>query len=319
MTDNTNDTDSDRTNQETKIYEKGSFGWLKEQTKKTEFNNNMCQQEKIKRYQNCINQIKNIDQIEKILTENKIDIKDYIAFCNFWLKVDIKDNVKDCWNWVAGSNNNGYGKIRVGYDTILAHRLAYMLTKGDIPEELQVQHLCNIRLCCNPNHLKIGTQSENLQYAVKCNRQGSQILTDDQVREIHILYNEQLKLHPELQQFQITEHITKKFGIAKSTIDKILNGTLRNNIWKEFHDVIQYKVKCCKFNSAKGENNSQSKFTDDQVREIHISYNEQRKLYPGLKQWQITEPIIKKYGVTKSTIDQILNGIRWYHIYKEFH
>lgn len=219
---------------ENKIYEKGSFGQFKEQAKKDGFDS-IRDWQKWKRYRN----IKNIDQVENILEENNIEIKDLEIFYRFWSKVDIKDNVKDCWNWIVSTNRKGYGIFSHDKEQ-LSHRIAYILTKGSISDNLQVQHFCNNSLCCNPYHLELGNQSKNMQYMIKCKRQryvGTPILTEDQVREIHKIYNEQRRLHPEFRRRlrKIKEPITKKFGISMSHITGIISGDRWTHIYKEFH------------------------------------------------------------------------------------
>lgn len=179
-----------------------------------------------------MNKIKNIEQVEKILEENNVKIKDEWIFYRFWNKVDIKDNINECWNWIAGIFITGYGVFHLGYKdetkkttvTIRSNRMTYMLTKGDIPLDTEVQHLCNNRKCCNPYHLKLGNKSENMQYMVECDRYiGSRSLTDEQVVEIHKEYNKQCKLHPEFRQWQVIDPIAKTFGIARSTVNAIIN------------------------------------------------------------------------------------------------
>lgn len=154
----------------------------------------------------------------------------------FWSKVDIKDNINDCWDWIE-STNGKYGKFNLHDIAVLVHRIVYMLTKENIPEGLQVQHICNNPICCNPNHLELGNNSKNQQYRSKCGRcnvsgenNGNTILTEYQVREIHKLYNEQRKLHPGLKQWQITEPIAKKFCITKHHVDDIIHGKSWNHI-----------------------------------------------------------------------------------------
>lgn len=226
---------SDVNNSETKIHDKGTFGWLREQAKKDCFDN-IKDWQNWKRYRN----IKNIDQVENILEENNVCIKDIEIFYRFWDKVDIKNNKEECWNWIANTND-GYGNFHMGYKNRIktttvqmrSNRMAYILTKEDIPDGLQVLHLCNNSLCCNPNHLELGDNIKNMQYMVKCGRcnqsgenNGNSILTEDQVREIHKIYDEQRKLHPEFfrKQWKIIEPIAKKFGVDKITISRIICG-----------------------------------------------------------------------------------------------
>ena len=186
--------------------------------------------------------INNIDLVLNICKENGVEIKDKL-FYRFWSKVSIKDNIKECWNWEAYIHLTGYGYFsdvdNIG--TVLVHRIAYILTKGKIQEGLQVQHQCNNRSCCNPNHLELGDNSKNIKYMYECGR-GSDL---------------------------------------------------------------------------KGENNGWAKLTDDKVRKIHNLFIKGR--IQEYKQWRITEPIAKKFGVSNSTIKQIINGKRWKHIYEEFH
>lgn len=64
----------------------------------------------------------------------------------------------DCWHWTSHIAENGYGKTGRGW----AHRLVYEELVGPIPEGLDLDHLCRVRRCVNPDHLEPVTRSVNL-------------------------------------------------------------------------------------------------------------------------------------------------------------
>ena len=75
----------------------------------------------------------------------------------------IVDSVTDCWNFTGGKNNIGYGMIRDGKKMRTAHRVSYEEHNGKIPHGMCVCHTCDNTLCCNPNHLWLGTMKQNMQ------------------------------------------------------------------------------------------------------------------------------------------------------------
>jgi hypothetical protein len=75
--------------------------------------------------------------------------------------VVIDDN--GCWRWQRSLKPNGYGQIGVpGLGMRYAHRVAYEAWRGPIPVGLQIDHLCRVRDCCNPDHLEAVTCRENI-------------------------------------------------------------------------------------------------------------------------------------------------------------
>ena len=106
----------------------------------------------------------------------------------FWAKTAAGPN--GCILWTAslrGSNN--YGSFRTDR-THVAHRLAWELTRGPIPEGVQVNHKCDVPRCVNPEHLYLGSHGDNMRDKTERGRgvRGSQVrqskLTEDQVRDI---------------------------------------------------------------------------------------------------------------------------------------
>jgi hypothetical protein len=70
-------------------------------------------------------------------------------------------NLGPCWLWTAGRNGDGYGHLRVAGPHVKAHRFSYELLVDAIPDELQLDHLCRVRHCVNPDHLELVTSREN--------------------------------------------------------------------------------------------------------------------------------------------------------------
>ena len=84
------------------------------------------------------------------------------AEARFWMKVNKIET--GCWEWTGAKFRDGYGLFYVAsHGNIGAHRFSYRLAYGDIPEGLQLDHLCRVRHCVRPDHLEPVTVQENIR------------------------------------------------------------------------------------------------------------------------------------------------------------
>lgn len=152
----------------------------------------------------------------------------------FWSKVKIGDP-DECWNWLAGLTSTGYGMFNFDNKPLKASRVAWMLTSGEIPNNLCVCHKCDNPLCCNPKHLFLGTRKENSEDMVKKGRQsrgkkhGDTVrgelnpvhkLTWDTVREIRMRYGDG--------NITMTQ-LAKEYSVDR----KLIHNIVYKKAWKE--------------------------------------------------------------------------------------
>jgi len=113
----------------------------------------------------------------------------------FWAKVEIL-NSDSCWEWQKSRLPTGYGHIgRWGKKmNTSAHRVAWEVTYGEIPEGLHIMHLCDNPPCCNPQHLMVGTHQENMRQRSERNgklksieKMASELLHGSKLSELGIL------------------------------------------------------------------------------------------------------------------------------------
>ncbi len=139
-----------------------------------------------------------------------------------------------CINFVGYCSPDGYGRITVNRKAKMAHRVAYEIHKGVIPDNMEVMHSCDNPCCVNPDHLSVGTHDDNIQDMVIKGRQRGTTMHCG-------VSNPSAKLNPE-KAFEIRWYsamgrkqsdISKNYGVSSALIGRII----RCEIWKpECHD-----------------------------------------------------------------------------------
>ena len=136
----------------------------------------------------------------------------------FWPRVH-RHGSRGCWVWTGTRSSCGYGRIISKGKRIKVHRMMYEAFVGSIPLEMFVCHSCDNRACCNPKHLFLGTQLDNMRDCVKKDRhnRGS--------RNCNAKLNEESIKHiRELASTGMTgKQIAEIFGVSNARIYEILN------------------------------------------------------------------------------------------------
>ena len=97
----------------------------------------------------------------------------------FWSKVD---RTGECWRWTASRTSAGYGKASTDGRLDGAHRIAWRLAYGAIPDGMWVLHHCDNPPCVRPEHLFLGTHRDNMADARAKGRLSPTIFNGTQVR-----------------------------------------------------------------------------------------------------------------------------------------
>lgn len=97
---------------------------------------------------------------------------------------------RECWDWSAGTDWDGYGQVRIDGRTQRAHVVSHRVFNGPVEGGLHVMHSCDRPICVNPAHLSLGTNIDNIADRDRKGRKprgmavGNAKLTDDEVRMI---------------------------------------------------------------------------------------------------------------------------------------
>jgi hypothetical protein len=152
------------------------------------------------------------------ITLSESDIK------RFWDNVN-KKGLDECWEWKSNDlRGKGYGYIRVKDKNIKANRISWVIHNGPIPESKLVLHKCDNPRCVNPNHLYVGTHSDNNM--------------DREYRNSNYLKGRMSKFSSEdidtIKKLYIDgvyqKDIAKQFNVSQSYISFIIKGIRGHNL-----------------------------------------------------------------------------------------
>ena len=138
----------------------------------------------------------------------------------FWEKVDIR-GPDECWEWQAQITRTGYGMFGSHkYHNWLAHRYALMLTEGPPLKGACVLHNCDNPSCCNPAHLRYGTQQENM---ADMRLRGRSLAG---AKNIHARLDERrvAEIRELRRNGMMGRHIAKQFGVSEQCVCDLVKG-----------------------------------------------------------------------------------------------
>lgn len=196
-----------------------------------------------------------------------------------------------CHEWQRSRRRWGYGQLYVDGENVPAHRFAWERVNGPIPDGMHVCHRCDNPPCVNPDHLFLGTNTDNRRDSVLKERHargdghGLKKLGPDDVLEIRRIAASGAHTDSE---------IAAMFGIKQTQASRIISGKR----WKHLPGAMTNRPKP----AARGERNIKAKLTIEQVRQIREMHG------AGFKS---PSRLAEMFGVSKASIWRVTSGTGW--------
>jgi hypothetical protein len=151
--------------------------------------------------------------------------------CAFWSRVDI-GQPKQCWEWQGSKHQFGYGEFRWHNKLYRAHVVCYQIQNGKLLKGEQVLHHCDSPPCCNPYHLFVGTQADNIHDMDKKGRRNNGTPPRGEKHPLSKLTkNDVFAIRELCGKEKLTQReIARKFNVCQGTINAIHQRRLWGHI-----------------------------------------------------------------------------------------
>lgn len=214
----------------------------------------------------------------------------------FMSKVGPADPGTGCQEWTGGRVNGKYGRFTEDYVPQEAHRLAYAIEYGEVPEGVWVLHSCDNPPCCNPAHLRLGGNTENVMDRVA---RGRGLFGQDHPRT-QLRDDDVLAIRAAVAAGEDLVTVALRYGLkpGASNVYMLVTG----KTWRHLPGAVGLdRAK----SQVRGEKAGLAKLTADQVLEARHRYRDT----------DVTlSEIAAEYGVKKSAMRQAITGKTWAHL-----
>lgn len=146
----------------------------------------------------------------------------------FWKYISV-GAPDECWPWERATNQYGYGIFYRGRDATgklryrVAHRMALELSGADVPDKNVVMHICDNPPCCNPAHLRVGTQGDNMADCASKGRSAKGFMLPQTKLSDAVVAD----IRARRENGELIVDLAREYGVSHSLVSMIVHGKRR--------------------------------------------------------------------------------------------